>query len=615
MIYKATEYICYIKSITMNNIQERISALRKYMERESLSAFIVPSGDNHFGEYYQDHYACRRWISGFTGSAGTFVVTNNKAALWTDSRYFVQAEKELSGSEIILMKMKSEGTPSISDWLKTECSVTGRVGADGALISKSDAESLRRSLNPLELILTGDPFEIIWKDRPVLKFNKVISLSTDITGESIDSKIKRVVSHFPDKQKCAYVVTSCDDIAWLFNLRGSDIPYNPLFAAYTVIRDSSSFLFVNKGVIDKDMGKELGESGVEILDYNTLGDFLASFDSSYTIMAPDEKISELVYRKSISGGAGFVTDNTKGGIISMLKSVKNETEIDGFRRAMLYDAVAWVRFIMYLESELENNPDALSEFSLSQKIAQIRAAGSEFYKGESFYPIVAYEANGALPHYSPSKEHDVKIQNRGMLLVDTGAQYICGTTDTTRTFSLGEPDELQKRDYTMVLKGMIDLSRAVFPKGTRGSSLDILARGPLCNTGRLYMHGTGHGVGHYLCVHEGPQSIRMEENPVEIQPGMVTSNEPAVYITGSYGIRIENLILCREYEGNQYGTFYNFETLTMVPVDKKAIEFSLLNKEQLMWLNDYHEMVYKKISPLLNNEERVWLKARTSRIS
>ena len=592
----------------------RQKALRDYLKKSFSDAIIIPSGDNHFGEYYQEYFACRKWVSGFTGSAGTLVVTKKNAALWTDSRYFVQAENELAESGIVLMKMRVEGTPSIPEWLKAELGTDGIIAIDGQIVSKSEFESLSKALIPLVLKSVQDPFLEIWEERPQLRFNRVFSLDIHLAGETVTSKLVRVKSAIPTCEKPAYVISTCDDIAWLYNLRGSDIPFNPLFASYAVVTKDKSYIFVNEGVIEDVLQKELMNHGVEIMNYNQIGKFLTSFDQNFSIIAPPDKISVSLYNQAISGGARFIADESKGGITGALKAIKNSTEQNGFREAMKRDAVAWVKFIMFLESELEKASGNLTEHLLAEKIAHLRAESPD-YRGESFHPIVAFGANAALPHYSPSGDKPVSICKEGFLLVDTGAQYIYGTTDTTRTFALGELTDEQKRDYTLVLKGMINLSRAIFPKGTRGSSLDFLARGPVCSAGKIYSHGTGHGIGHYLCVHEGPQSIRMEENPVELKPGMVTSNEPAVYVAGSYGIRTENVILCKEHEANQYGTFYNFETLTLVPVDTRAIVVPLLGNEEVEWLNNYHRVVYNTISPLLKKDEAEWLKSRTACIS
>ena len=597
----------------MKTSSERQNAVRDYLKKCSADAIIIPSGDNHFGEYYQEYYACRKWVSGFTGSAGTLVVTSKSAALWTDSRYFVQAEKELLGSGIILMRMKLEGTPSIPEWIKKEIGNRGKVVLNGSLVSKSEFESLSKSLNPLLVKSIEDPFTLIWEDRPILKFKKVISLDISLTGENITSKLERVKTSIPPFGKFAYVISTCDDIAWLFNLRGTDIPYNPLFASYSVITKERTFLFVNDNVIENTLEKELNLQGVDVLNYNNIGQFIASFEHDVTLIAPSDKIAISLYNEAINGGVKFIADEIKGGITGALKAVKNSTEQNGFREAMKRDAVAWVKFIMFMESELEKGPASLTEHILAEKFANLRAESPD-YRGESFHPIVAFGENAALPHYSPEENKPVTICKEGFLLVDTGAQYIYGTTDTTRTFALGELREEQKSDYTLVLKGMINLSRAVFPKGTRGSSLDFLARGPVCSAGKLYSHGTGHGIGHYLCVHEGPQSIRMEENPVELKPGMVTSNEPAVYVSGSYGIRTENVILCKEFKTNLYGTFYDFETLTLVPIDTRAVIVSLLGQDEMDWLNNYHKIVFDTISPLLNKQEAEWLAVRTAGI-
>lgn len=593
----------------MKNSSQRQAAVRNFLSERNIGAFIIPSGDNHFGEYFQDYFACRKWVSGFTGSAGTLVITQKGSALWTDSRYFVQALSEFEGSDITLMKMKTEGTPTIAAWLKEQLSESGVVAVDGNLFSKADYESLESSLCPLKLAITDDPFNAIWKDRPNLRFNKIFSLSTSVTGESTSVKLKRIRLQLPENEDYVYFLSTCDDIAWLCNLRGSDIPYNPLFASYIAITKERALLFVNNNVVDEGVRKELEKEGVELMSYELAGDYLLNLGKSVRLIASPDKISVSLYEKARSGGAAFTPDVIRGGVTGSLKAVKNKTEQEGFRMAMKNDAVAWVKFMIYLESEIKKRPNGITEFELAGKIAEFRAQSPD-YRGESFSPIVAYGANAALPHYSPSEENQVFIDNKGFLLVDTGAQYLYGTTDTTRTFAIGDLSYEQKCDYTFVLKGMINLSKAVFPKGTRGSSLDMLARGPLCSAGKMYMHGTGHGVGHYLCVHEGPQSIRMEENPVELMPGMVTSNEPAVYVKDSYGIRTENLILCKEHEVNSFGTFYSFETLTLVPIDTRAVIVSLLSDDEVEWLNGYHKMVCETISPLLDSDCQKWLAAR-----
>ena len=595
----------------MNKFKLRQSRLRRYLKEAAIDAFIIPSSDTHFGEYVQKYYNCREWLSGFSGSAGIMVVTNNASALWTDSRYFSQAAKELEGSDTILMKLRIEGTPSISQWLKEQLPQGAIIGIDGSLFSVNEYQNLINELNPLVLKEQEDPFKLLWEDRPAINFSGPIKLPDEITGESTISKHTRVVASLPVKENFLYLISSCDDIAWLCNLRGRDIDYNPLFYSYAAITSHKIYLFT-AGHLKEEFKRALSDCHLtEVLDYDAFLSSVKEYDLNCIRVASPDKISISVYRSAVANGARFVPDNIRGGAVGALKAIKNEVEMNGFRKAMLEDGVAWVKFWMYLEEQLQVNDIEITEHSLADKMIKIRSESSN-YMGESFAPIVAWGSNAALPHYSPSAVGSAGIEKKGFILVDTGAHYIFGTTDTTRTISLGNLTPGQKIDYTLVLKGMINLSRAIFPKGTRGSSLDFLARGPICTTHKYYMHGTGHGVGHFLCVHEGPQSIRMEENPVTIEPGMITSNEPAVYIKDEYGIRTENLILCKEDKVNESGVFYSFETLTLVPVDLSAIDKRFLNEEDVSWLQNYHNKVYRQLSPYLNNSQKEWLRIKTS---
>ncbi len=583
------------------------------MSDNQLSAFIVPSNDTHFGEYIQDHYKCLEWLSGFNGSAGTVVVTLDDAALWTDSRYFVQAEKQLSGSGIELKKMKMSGTESVERWLTDRLPANSKVGIDAGLFSVAEYHSLKEQLLPLELTMCDDPFAQIWSDRPATCSNEIKYYDTKYSGEPTSSKHRRVIDTIDYKGNFIYMVSSCDDIAWLCNIRGSDVEFNTLAMSYAAVTKDAVILFVNRNAVSEELERLLNSQGVEIQDYDQFASFMSAYPKDYVRIASRDKLSVKHYAASVKNGASFVSDKLRGGVIANLKARKNDTEIEGFRKAMLLDSVAWIKLWIYLEDALKDKNTTLTEWDVACKIKSFREL-SDHYRGESFCPIVAFGKNGALPHYEPSSnEHDV-IGKEGILLIDTGGQYIFGTTDTTRTFALGEPTQEQKMDYTLVLKGMINLSMAKFPKGTRGASLDVLARGPICSAAKIYLHGTGHGIGHYLCVHEGPQSIRMEENPVVLETGMVISNEPAVYEAGSYGIRIENTILCTEWTESKYGVFYQFETLNYIPVDKRPIIKEVLGKEATDWLNSYHAAVYKKISPLLDEKERVWLADKTADI-
>ncbi|GAB1472968.1 aminopeptidase P family protein [Bacteroidota bacterium] len=598
----------------MNTIVERVSKLRKYMKDNGLNAFIIPSGDPHFGEYIQHHFSCREWISGFTGSAGTVVITENDGALWTDSRYFLQAQTELEGSGIELMKMRMPETPSIPVWLNKVLKAGSNVGIDSSLFSKTESDALISEIKPLNIVFANDPFEIVWSERPHIKFSPVRGVSKEISGADTRIKLDQIVRKLNCKGEFLYILSSCDDIAWLCNIRGTDIPYNPLVLSYAAFTRNEIYLFTGEGVVDSNLKNDLEKSGVSIHSYHDFENFIREFDNTYTRVAPADKISVRMYNAAIEKGADFIPDTIRGGVTGSQKALKNEAESEGFRDAMINDGVAWIRFWKYLEEELNSGNDNLTEEILAGKIGYFRSLSNK-YMGESFSPIVAFGGNAAMPHYSPFGNGPVKITKDGFLLVDTGGQYINGTTDTTRTFILGKLTEEQIQDYTLVLKGMVNLSMARFIKGTRGASLDILARGPVFSAGKLYSHGTGHGIGHNLCVHEGPQSIRMEENPVILEPGMVISNEPAIYEEGRYGIRIENTILCKKWTENKFGEFYEFETLTLVPIETRCIDLSLLGAKEKEWLNSYHSLVYTKLSPLLTDEERLWLTGKTLQLN
>ena len=597
----------------MENIKDRLTRLRIWLKRESLGAYIIPSTDPHFGEYIQKHYACREWVSGFTGSAGTLVVTESESALWTDSRYFVQAQQELFGTGVELMKLRFAGTSSIPEWLKGKIETNSFVGIDPFLFSKSEFESLSGELYPLKVKLADDPFNEIWSDRPSPFFSPATLQEISVGGCDSKSKLKLACQKLNIDKDFLYLLSSCDEIAWLCNIRGADIPFNPLVTSYAAFTKEKIYLFAAVEAFNEDQTSKLKSSGIELFSYNDFQKFIGDYNRNFVRIAPSDKISVKIFNSSVSGGAAFIADPIRGGVTGSLKAIKNSTEIEGFRKAMLYDAVAWVKFWIYLEDELTKGSNNLTEELLANKIGEIRGEFSE-YKGESFSPIVAFGKNAAMPHYSPFGSGPVTIGREGFLMVDTGAQYPFGTTDTTRTFALGNLTHEQRRDYTLVLKGMINLSMARFIKGTRGASLDFLARGQVCSAAKIYTHGTGHGIGHNLCVHEGPQSIRMEENPVALEPGMVISNEPAIYEEDSYGIRIENTILCKKWVENKYGEFYEFETLTLVPIDLTPVLQEVLGAEAIQWLNKYHSYVFEKLSLMLNEKERSWLAFKTLNI-
>lgn len=563
-----------------------IISLRTLMERKGISAMIIPSNDPHFGEYIPDHYKCREWLSCFTGSAGTLVVTGHSAALWTDSRYFVQADKELAGTGILLMKLKIAGTPSIPEWIKSELPEGGTVAIDEDLFTYSEYKGYQSALDPLKVEMISDPFDEIWEGRPSLEFHSVECMPESVSGESVISKRERLCAALGVGTPFAYVVTALDEIAWLCNIRGCDVEYNPLVIAYAIVTTDKITLFGCVDMFPEQVKSYLRSQDVEIVGYSSFTDALKGLgDDVVKIFSSDQATA----KNYMDAGPNILPDPTTGGTLNLMKAKKNSVELDGFRRACAEDSKAWKKLLEYLRVNIvEKDPqeyilNPLTEYDIAEKLIEFRRE-SEDYRGESFEPIVAYAANGALPHYTATKESCSVIRQRGFLLIDSGAQYTYGTTDTTRTIPMGPLTQEEMEDYTAVLKGMTDLSMARFPQGTRGAQLDILARGPLFSRGKKYLHGTGHGIGHYLCVHEGPQSIRMEENPVHLYPGMVLSNEPAVYVEGSHGIRIENTIVVSPWKVGDDGEYYEFETITQIPISTVPVVWSRLSEEEKQWL-------------------------------
>ncbi len=571
--------------------KEAINRLRSYLSEQDISAIIIPSNDPHFGEYIPDYYKCRAWLSGFTGSAGTLVISSTKAALWTDSRYFIQAAKQIEGTEIELMKLKMEGTPTIPQWLKGHLDEESIVAMDENLYSYSEYNSMVDELQPLTPTLIEDPFVEIWKERPLLEFNPIRCLPDEVAGESVSSKHKRLCEKLKSPIPFAYIVTVLDEIAWLCNIRGNDVEYNPLALSYCIVTEEKITLFIRQQLLSPQAVKMLSTQNVELQDYEDFTSALSALPKKYVRIFSSNRISaknffaamENIYQPSMF--TPYLPDPTLGGTLAYMKAIKNEVEIEGFRKAYIEDAKAWKKLFAYVE---ENKGKGIDEYDVAQKLIEFRSESPD-YLGESFEPIVAYGANASLPHYNAdTKEKASLVADNGFLLIDTGGQYTFGTTDTTRTIPLGGLTQEQKDDYTRVLKGMIDLSMAKFPKGMRGCLLDILARGPIINSGKMYWHGTCHGIGHNLCVHEGPQSVRMEENQVPLSVNMVMSNEPAVYVPGQYGIRHENTILSVLWLSNEYADFYGFETLTRVPIDTRAVNYDLLNSEEKRWLEEFN---------------------------
>jgi Xaa-Pro aminopeptidase len=599
----------------MNYVQNRLKNLRTELKNREVAAIIIPGNDPHFSEYTAQYWKYRKWISGFTGSAGTLTITLNEAALWVDSRYFIQAKKQLEGTEIEMHKTVS-GKLFDESWLKTRLqndgnSVTNEtVGVDAKLFSINAFETLKQTLTPLRLSDIGDVFDTIYPDRPALPESQAFLLPDKVTGKSRREKLAELAKSTTLNGEI-YIVSALDEIAWLLNLRGADVAYNPVTIAYLLIDYPEIHLFMNAQQLTDNDRKLLSDDQVRIHPYNDFDAFVSSIDCDRTVKLNFNKINFHTYELLKDHRVTIVEENAIAGSIAFAKAIKNDVELSGFRRCMITDGIAMVRFLKWLNDNVPKT--GITETVAAEKLEEFRRQGKD-YRGLSFRTISAYGANGALPHYSSSKDSDAEIGADTFYLVDSGAQYLTGTTDITRTMHFGNPTEAEKEDYTLTLKGMINLSQAVFPAGTRGTQLDILARKFLWKKGKNFLHGTGHGVGHYLNVHEGPQSIRSEENPVALLPGMVTSNEPAIYIEGKYGVRIENLIACKLYDATDFGDFYSFETLTICPIETKSILVSMMSVEDLKWLNDYHRWVYATLSPYLKTEEVEYLETITAAI-
>lgn len=591
-------------------IQDRLAALREVMRRESIDAFIFPSTDPHNGEYVPAHWEGRKWISGFDGSAGTAVVTMDKAALWTDSRYFIAAEEQLQGTEFKLMKERVEGTPTISQWLGMSLAhINGAVvGLDGYVNAANEvrglAEELRRQ-GGITIRTNFDPLDIIWKDRPEIPLNTVVQHPLEYSGETAESKLQRIRTAVKRSGAEALLVTALDDIAWTLNLRGSDVHCNPVAVAYLLIDVEKTILYINKVKLAPSAADALKTAGVVVEDYGNVVEGLRHFDGYNILLDPNQvnyALFSAVSAKKVVEAASPVP---------YLKCVKNEAEIRGFHSAMLRDGVAMVKFLHWLKPAVEAGGQ--TELTVEKKLTSLRAE-QPLFKGVSFDTIAAYQEHGAIVHYEATPETDVELKPRGFLLLDSGAQYLDGTTDITRTIPLGPVTEEQKKVYTLVLKGHIQLELCKFPNHASGTQLDILVRQAMWKEGLNYMHGTGHGVGSYLNVHEGPHQIRMEWKPAPLQAGMTVTDEPGLYLAGKFGVRIENTLIVKDFIETEFGKFLQFESLTLCPIDLDCADLDMLTAEEKQWLNDYHEMVFEKLSPLLKDEEKEWLKTNTARI-
>lgn len=591
--------------IMEQSIKERIASLRGLLSENNFSAFIIPSTDPHLSEYVASHWKSREWISGFSGSAGTVVVTLEKAGLWTDSRYFLQAADQLEGSGITLFKDGLPETPSMIEWLTSEMAVGSTLGIDGKMFSVSDVEEMKNVLSKKNIAVETslDPFESIWIDRPLMPQDPAFIYGTQYSGVSCLDKIAQIRQKMEKVDVESLLISNLDEIAWALNLRGCDVKCNPFVVSYLLITDKKTIYFIAPEKLTADVSEYLSTQQVEVRGYDEINSALNELTASSLLINPARTNYDVF--SAVNPSCKIVRGSSP---IALLKAVRNEAEIAGIHTAMIRDGVAMVKFLRWLEMAVPTGSE--TELTIDKKLHEFRAA-QDLYMGESFDTIAGYKEHGAIVHYSATPESCSVLKPEGFLLLDSGAQYLDGTTDITRTIALGSLTEEEKIDYTLVLKGHIAIATCKFPYGTRGAQIDVLARHALWQRGMNYLHGTGHGVGHFLSVHEGPQSIRLNEVPVLFVPGMVTSNEPGVYKGGRHGIRIENLTLvCKDVE-TEFGEFYRFETLTLCPICTKGIIKSLLSDTEINWLNYYHQVVFERLSPALNAEEIAWLREKT----
>lgn len=594
----------------MNEIELRLARLRELMKREHLSAFIFPSTDAHQSEYVADHWRGREWISGFNGAAGTAVVTMKSAALWTDSRYFLAAEEQLEDTEYQLMRLKMEGTPTIAEWLGKELQdvQSPEVGLDGMVNSYNYVKDLSYSLRKLggiTLRTNLDPLEQIWENRPSLPANPVEIQPLEYAGETLASKVVRIRKSLRELHADGMLVSALDDIAWTLNLRGTDVHCNPVFVSYLLIESDKVSLFVDDNKLSPEVKQYLQDNQVSLYNYNKVEKCLESY-SEYNILLDGDETSYYLWKtvkcQEIVAAASP---------IPAMKAVKNKAEIEGYRSAMLKDGVAMVKFLKWLKPAVEAGGQ--TEISIDEKLTSLRAE-QKLFRDISFDTIAGYAQHGAIVHYEATPETDVVLKPEGLILIDSGAQYQDGTTDITRTIALGAVSEEMKHIYTLVLKAHIQLELVKFPDGASGTQLDAVGRECMWREGYNFLHGTGHGVGSYLCVHEGPHQIRMEWMPTPLRAGMTLTDEPGLYLAGKFGVRIENTVLISDYMSTEFGKFLQIEPLTLCPIDTTPIDVDMLLPEEIDWLNAYHHSVYEKLSPFLDEEEKIWLENATKPI-
>lgn len=588
-------------------IAARLAALREEMRREHLSAFIFPSSDPHNSEYVPSRWEGRKWISGFDGSAGTAVVTLHSAALWTDSRYFLAAEEQLAGTEFQLMRERVEGTPSIAEWIATEIesAESSEIGVDGMCMTYAECSDLKTDLKHnggITVRTNLDILDRIWTDRPSVSLNPVSIQPIEYAGESCHDKLGRIRSSLLRRGAGGMLMTQLDDIAWTLNLRGTDVHCTPVFVAWLIVAEEVAVLYIKDEKLSPEVIEYLNAEGVAVDDYDNIIDALNSYDG-YTLLIDPATTNYTL--SQLRGNFNLVSAPSP---VPEMKAIKNEVECNGFRNAMQRDGVAMVKFLKWLEEAVPKGCE--TELSVSAKLRQLRAE-QPLFKDESFDTIAGYEEHGAIVHYEPTPDTDVPLRPEGFLLLDSGAQYLDGTTDITRTIQLGKVTDLHRRVYTLVLKGHLSLQNLCFPRGAAGTQLDAVARVAIWREGMNFMHGTGHGVGSYLSVHEGPHQIRQEYRPAPMLEGMTVTDEPGLYLAGKFGVRIENTLLTVPYMTTEFGKFLRFEPLTLCPIDTRPIVVDMLSTEELGLLNAYHKMVYERLSPMLDEEHKAWLADKT----
>lgn len=595
-------------------IKQRIENIRDLMKEKNIYAYIVPSSDYHQSEYVGDYFKSREFMSGFTGSSGTLIISMDEAGLWTDGRYFIQAENELKDSGIKLFKMGEEGVPTIEEYLLEKLPKNSTLGFDGRVMSVKEGQSLANKLafKGINIEYKYDLVNDIWEDRCSLPTEKAFLLGVEYSGEGFSDKLSRIRAVMKEKKATTHILASLDDIAWLFNIRGRDVKSNPVVLSYAVITIDSVYLFIDKNKIGKDIRAELSKENVQIKGYEEVYEFIKNIDENEVVLIDTSKVNYAIYNNIPSNVQKIEERNPS----ILFKSIKNEIELKNIRNSHIKDGVAFTKFMYWLKNNI--GKIEITEISATQKLEEFRREQDKFIE-PSFSTIAAYKDHAAMMHYSATEESNYKLEPRDLFLVDSGGQYFDGTTDITRTIALGPIPENVRKDFTNVVRGMIRLSKAKFLYGCRGYNLDILARGPLWEEGIDYKCGTGHGIGFVLNVHEGPNGFRWKvrediDDSCILEEGMVTTNEPGVYVENSHGIRIENEIVVRKAEKNEYGQFMDFEVITFAPIDLDAIDESLILKDEKIYLNNYHKQVYDKISPYLNEEEKQWLKTYTREI-